>query len=91
MIPPVLMRLKTGRFGLWVPVIVLWPLLLFLEILLWPVMVLVGLAMIPVKGWGWGKGMILMIPWINGLMCAMRGFSLQVQSGDGRTVDIGFV
>ena len=91
MIPPILMRLKIGRFGLWIPVVLFWPLLVLLEMIAWPIAVVVGLVMMPVKGWKWSKAVMMFVPWTNGLMCAMRGLSLQVKPKAGPSIDIRFI
>ncbi|MDP6666945.1 MAG: hypothetical protein QF357_06055 [Dehalococcoidia bacterium] len=82
MIPPLLIRIKVRRFGLWLPVFLAWPILLALWLLLLPVL-LIWAAITWRFRWAWS--MIRLAPAVYGLLCAMRGFHVEVRD-DQNTV-----
>lgn len=87
LIPPVLMHLRIGRFGLWLPLFLLWPLLALLEVVLLPVALLVALFGLPWWGWGRARCIALLIPWLMALFASTRGLIVEI----GKVVRIKFV
>jgi hypothetical protein len=74
MIPPMLLRLRVNGFGIWLPLILLWPLALLFA----PLVVLVALlALQPIRG---------LCVYYN-LLCSLRGLQVHVRQ-PGNNVDI---
>jgi hypothetical protein len=90
LIPPSLIYLKFGRFGLWLPVFILWPLLAVLEFLFLPIAVVVGLILMP---WGRRRGLLIIkgIPLAMELFALTRGLIVDVTSHDGKGVSLMFI
>ena len=80
LIPPSLIHLRIGRFGLWLPLFLLWPLLAILEVLLLPFAFLVALIGLPWWGWKRARCIMLFIPWTMALFASMRGLIVEVGS-----------
>lgn len=79
MFPPSILRLrihnKQHKFGLWLPLFLLWPLLLVLGILLLPLLLI---AAVILSYRGWGIPLLLTGPAIFGLLCALRGLKVEI-------------
>ena len=70
--PPSLLGFRIGgvkwRFGLWLPLFLVWlPLVFLLALLMWPK--------------GWGKTLLLTGPWLFRMFCALRGLVIDVKGG----------
>jgi hypothetical protein len=80
-IPPLLMRLKIinpeHRINLWLPLFVIWLILLALALLLAPLVCILVILLWP---WGWGETLLLLGPGIYRLICGLNGFSVDIRS-----------
>jgi hypothetical protein len=78
-IPPMLMRLKVinaeHHLNLWLPLFLVWLLMLVLALVLAP---LVAVLVILLWPWGWGETLLLLGPAIYRLLCALHGFSMDI-------------
>ena len=79
--PPLVMRLRVvnqqSNFGLWLPLLLLYPFLL--------VFLLVGQALAIVAflllwPFGWGKAILLAIPYLCRVICALRNLEVDVEN-----------
>jgi hypothetical protein len=90
-LPPSIMRIHIGEtekgFRLWLPIFLLWPIVLLAAVLLAP-FVLVGAILLWPKGWG--RPLLLAGPLLLGLVFALRGLKIDVVDGSQR-VYISFV
>ena len=81
--PPLFLRLrfhnKRRRFGLWLPLFLIWPLFLVGALLLLPLVLLAAILLFP---FGWSLTVLMFGPLILRVLCALRG--LQVDVRDGR-------
>ena len=79
MFPPSILRLrihnKQHNFSLWLPLFLLWPLLLVLGLLLLPLLLI---AAVILSYRGWGIPLLLAGPAIFGLLCALRGLKVEI-------------
>ena len=88
--PPSLLRIRIHnaerRFGLWLPLILLWPPIVLITLALFPI----GLVLAAVL-WrsGWGRPLLLSGPSFFRLFCALRGLRIDVQDQTER-VHISF-
>ncbi len=84
-LPPSIMRIKIGEkekgFRLWLPLFLLWPVVLLVALLLAP-FILVGAVVLWPKGWG--RPLLLVGPLLLGLVFALRGLTIDVEDGDER-------
>lgn len=83
-LPTSLLRVRVvekGRrkVGLWIPLILIWPIVLALMAMLSPVAVLVCMA------WRGGRGYILSGPWLIWMLWSMRGLEVRVKDNNGKT------
>ncbi|MFH1651989.1 MAG: hypothetical protein ABID87_07825 [Chloroflexota bacterium] len=80
--PPLLMHLRIHGeekgFGLWLPLFLLLPLALVVLIVLSPLILIAILALWPS---GWGKRALLVLWTSFGMVCALRGLTVDVRSG----------
>ncbi len=83
MIPPILMRIRIRRIGLWLPVFLVWPILLVLWLLLLPFVLVWAVATGRLRR-GW---LMVLAPVVYRVICAMRGFQVDVRD-DQNTVQI---
>jgi hypothetical protein len=83
-IPPLFIRIRIQRFGLWFPLFVLWPILLALWLVVLPLL-LVWATITARLRWGWA--MIRIGPAFYMLLCAFRGTHIDVRD-DRNTVRI---
>jgi len=82
MLPPAIMRIRVvenGRkkIGLWLPVFLLWPVLILLAV------VSIPLLLVLMLGFWWhhvARKVIRSIPAIFGIICSMRGFAVEVEN-----------
>jgi len=77
--PPSTLRVRIynqrRRFGLWLPLFLVWPLIMAFVLLLYP-LVLVCAAIFWFRGWG--KPLLLSGPALFGLFCALYGLRVEV-------------
>ncbi len=86
--PPSILRLRIRNggsgFGLWIPVILVWPLLVLIGLLLSPLVIVLSAVLWPT---GWGKPLLFFGPVIFALLCSLRGLKVDVNdSGEGVTL-----
>ena len=78
--PPSILRLRIRnqrhRFGLWLPLFLIWPLVMLLGLLLLPFILLAAIVL-----WyrGWAKPLLLAGPSLFRLFCALRGLEVDVK------------
>ena len=81
-LPPSLLRVRVQnskrRFGLWLPLFLIWPLVVLFALALFP-LVLVLAALLWRKGWG--RPVLLAGPTFFRLFCALRGLVVNVEDG----------
>ena len=81
MIPPLFLRLRIQnshrRFGLWLPLFLIWPPVLLLGLALFPFVLVLAVLMWPS---GWGRPLLLTGPATYRLVCALRGLLIDVHS-----------
>ena len=79
--PPSLLRIRIQngrrRFGLWLPLILLWPPIVLITLALFPI-VLVSAAVLWRRGWG--RPLLLSGPLFFGLFCALRGLRIDIKN-----------
>ena len=79
MFPPSLLRVrvldKGSRVNLWIPLILVWPLVLMLYLLLLPCIVV---AAIVTWSSGWGRQILFGGPFLFRLYCDLRGLKIDV-------------
>ncbi len=84
--PPSLIYLRIGRFGVWVPLILLWPFVFLLGLLLHVASLVVALALLPRRGAAWSKAMATVVPNLCWTLMLTRGFHVEVRATDGHRV-----
>ena len=74
-------RVKAGRkrLSLWLPLILIWPIVLALGIVLFPIVAIVALALWPT---GAGKPILVLGPRLFGLFCRLRGLHVEIETKD---------
>ena len=76
-------RIQNGRrgFGLWLPLILLWPPIVLIALALFPIILVLAAVM-----WcgGWGRPLLLSGPSFFRLFCALRGLRIDVQDQQQR-------
>jgi len=81
MIPPLFLRIRIGnskrRFGLWLPLFLIWPPVLLLGLALFPLVLVLAVLLWP---WGWGRTLLLTGPAMYRLCCGFRGLLIEVHS-----------
>ena len=79
MFPPSILRVRVRNqqhhFSLWLPLFLLWPVLMVLALLLLPLL-LIAAVILSYKGWG--IPLLMAGPVIFGLLCAMRGLKVDI-------------
>ena len=78
--PPSILQLsirrEEHRIGLWLPLVLIWPVFLVLALAIAP-LVLVGAAVLwPI---GWGRPLLLIGPAVFRIFCSLRGLELNLQ------------
>ena len=81
MLPPSVLQIRIGRFGLWIPLILIWPLAAVLWLLVLPLLLLVAVLTFR---WRWVVPMLLLGPALFRLFAAFRGLEVDVQSNSSR-------
>ena len=88
--PPSLLRLRVEnrdhQLRLWLPLFIVWPLVLALGILLMPLAIVLAILLWPS---GWGKPVLLGGPMLFRIFCALRGLEVKVE-GVSQQVHIAF-
>jgi len=89
--PPSIARMQIidegqRRINLWLPLLLIWPVLLALGIVLAPLVLIAALATWP----RYGRLLLFGGPQLFGVLCAMRGLQVQVKDGSHR-VNIYFL
>ena len=85
MLPPALLRVRVQneerRFRLWLPVVVLWPLVAAIALVATPIVALAGAL-----SWRGGRGRSILMAWplLLYLLASLRGLRVDVASGAGR-------
>jgi hypothetical protein len=81
--PPLLMRLKIinpeRRINLWLPLFLVWIILLLIAIILSPLVCLLVILLWP---WGWGEMLLLLGPSLYRVLCATRDLSVDIRRPD---------
>jgi len=73
-------RQTEGRnFGLWLPLFLLWPIVLVLAIILFPIILLITIFQLLT---GNNQPVILILPRLFSVACALRGMKVDIQSPD---------
>ena len=88
-IPPCLMKLRIrGQrhgFGLWLPIFLLWPIVLAFLLAAFLIMLPFAiLALIFTWDMGWWRPIILGLPAVVRVCCALRGLTVDAGGRDGR-------
>ncbi len=79
--PPSVLSLRVGRFRIWIPLILIWPLMLLVWLLFTPL--LVALAIVTLR-LGYVRPLLLTGPAVLTLFAALRGLEIDVRSSTGR-------
>ena len=83
--PPSTIRLRISdegrRFGIWLPLILIWPVILALAIAVVPIIFLAVVVLWPL---GWGRPLLLGGPVMFRIFCSLRGLEVNVQDGSQR-------
>ena len=83
--PPSIMRLHLAgprrRLRLWLPIVLVWPLVLLVGIALAPLVVLLALLLWPA---GKGRAVLLLGPWLFYAFCCLRGAHVRVAADPGK-------
>ncbi len=78
--PPSMLRLRIrderSRFGLWIPLIFIWPVFLVLALALAPLVLVAAAVLWPI---GWGRPLLLGGPVIFRIFCSLRGLEINVR------------
>lgn len=79
-VPPLLMRLKTidrdHHVNLWLPLFLVWILLLAIAIALSPIVCILAIILWP---FGWGETLVLLGPALYRIVCSLRGLSIDIR------------
>jgi len=80
MCPPSILRVRIHkqrrRFGLWLPLFLIWPVVLVLGLVVWPLLLICAVVLWPSR---WGRPLLLGGPAIFALLCALRGLEVEVK------------
>lgn len=80
--PPSLLGLRIrnakSRFGLWLPLFLVWPPFVLAALVMFPLVLLLALLLWPK---GWGRTLLLTGPWFFRMFCGLRGLVIDVKSG----------
>jgi len=89
--PPLIMKFRIKgdrpRFGCWLPLFLLLPLLLLFFVLLLPLFIIVVLVLWPL---GWGRTALMAVPALFQVLSALRGLKVQIKDGVNQ-VDISVI
>jgi galactitol-specific phosphotransferase system IIC component len=79
MCPPSILRVRIHNrrrhFGLWLPLFLVWPVVMVFGLVLWPLLLIGAAILWPI---GWGRPLLLGGPAIFALLCALRGLKIEV-------------
>ncbi len=79
--PPSILRLRIRdeghRFGLWLPLILIWPVFLALALALAPLVLVTAAILWPT---GWGRPLLLAGPVIFRVFCSLKGLEVNVRN-----------
>ncbi len=84
MIPPMVMWFKVQWFGMWIPLFLLWPIVLVLLVLLLP-LVFLGMAIAGRLSKFWVVLRIILASY--SMICSMRGLQIEIQK-ENSTLEI---
>ncbi len=80
--PPSTLRLRFRhegrRFGLWLPLILIWPFFIALALVLAPLVLVTSALLWPI---GWGRSLLLAGPVMFRIFCSPRGLEVEVRDG----------
>ena len=80
--PPSLLGFRiqspTRDFWIWLPLFLLWPLVVLAALVMLPLILLTSLVLWPT---GWGRTLLFTGPWLFRMFCALRGLVIDVKSG----------
>ena len=83
--PPLLLRLRIRngkhRFGLWLPLFLVWPPVVIIVLALLPFVLVLSALLWPT---GRGRPVLLAGPTFFGLYCSLRGLMIEVKSPSGQ-------
>ena len=78
--PPSLLRVRvrsrSTRFGLWLPLFIIWPPILIVMVVLSPLVLVCAALLWPL---GFGKPLLLIGPMLFRLFCSIRGLEVAVE------------
>lgn len=84
--PPLIMRIKIRntdtRFGLWIPLFLIFPVIAVLMLALAPLALLAALIVLP---FGYART-VLCAPALFSVLCAMRGLEVDIVNGEEESV-----
>jgi len=79
--PPLIMRLRIvndrSNFGLWLPLFLLYPLLLAFALIAEALAIVAFIFLWPL---GWGKTLLLTIPYLFRVICALRELEVDIEN-----------
>jgi hypothetical protein len=83
--PPLLLHLdissqRGSNIALWIPIFLVWLILLAFFIALLPLILVTALLLWP---FGWGRLVLFFFPLVGGCICALRGLKVDVEKSDG--------
>ena len=85
--PPSLLRIQIRnnniRFSLWLPLFLIWPLVLLAMVILSPLIILCAVLMWPL---GLSKPLLLTGPILFRLLCSMRGLEIAVENSSDQVL-----
>jgi hypothetical protein len=82
--PPYLMKLRINKFGLWLPLFLIWPVVLVCVLAVFLILLPFAiLAFIFTWQLGWWRPLVLSIPGIYSVLCNLRGMTVEVEGRDG--------
>jgi len=87
MCPPSILRVRIQnrrrRFGLWLPLFLIWPVIMVLGLVLLPLLLICAVFLWP---FGWGRLLLFGGPVIFSLLCALRGLKVEVNQSSGQVL-----
>lgn len=85
--PPSLLRVRirnrNTHFGLWLPLFIIWPLVLLAMVILSPLVLLSAVLLWPL---GLGRSLLLTGPLLFRLFCSMRGLEVAVHKSSDQVL-----
>ena len=78
--PPSIIRLRFQKddqqFSLWLPLILIWPLIVIVSIVLFPIVLILATLLWPA---GWGRPLLRSGPVLLRIFCALRNLEINVE------------